>query len=104
MSLRQAAEEVIQGREARKGMKYISSNRKIAKKCDIDVTVVKRILDGLPTRFADENTRRTVLTLKAEHQKLVAIQQRNSLAIVAYRRGFTQSQIRAELERMGVEL
>jgi hypothetical protein len=104
MSLRQAAEEVIQGRKARKEMKYISSNRKIAKKCDIDVTVVERILLGLPTRFADDNTQRTVLILKAEYQKLLTTQRRNALAIVAYRHGFTPSQVLAELERMGVEL
>jgi hypothetical protein len=104
MSLRQAAEEVIQGRQARKEMKYISSNAKIAKKCEVGRSVVERVLLGLPTRLATDEDRGRILALKAEHHRLLTIQRYNALPISAYRHGFTPSQIRAELQRMGVEL
>ena len=103
MSLRQAAQDVIDGRQARKEIEHISSDTKIARKCEVHRSVVARIWAGLPTRLLSDDERQVILDLKREQQKLLIIQRRNIVTIVAYRHGVTASAVRSELERMGVE-
>ena len=104
MTLRQAAQDVIDGRQARKEIEHISSDTKIARKCEVHRSVVARIWAGLPTRLITGKDRLTVLSLKREQQRLLTIQRRNTMEIAAYRNGVTASAVRSELERMGVEV
>jgi len=104
MTLRQAAQDVIDGRQAHKELEPISSDTKIARKCEVARSVVERVWAGLPTRLITDNDRLTVLSLKREQQRLLTIQRRNTLAIAAYRHGLATSAVRSELERMGVEV
>ena len=82
MTLRQAAQDVIDGRQARKEIEHISSDTKIARKCEVA---------------------RSVVDLKREQQRLLTIQRRNTMEIAAYRHGVAPSAVRSEIERMGVE-
>ena len=104
MTLRQAAQDVIDGRQARKELEPISSDTKIARKCEVARSVVERIWAGLPTRLITDEDRQTILGLKREQQRLLTIQRRNTLAIAAYRHSVTPAAVQAELERMGVEV
>ena len=103
MTLRQAAQDVIDGRQARKELEPISSDTKIARKCEVARSVVECIWVGLPTRLITDEDRQTILELKREQQRLLTIQRRNTMEIAAYRHGVTASAVRSELERMGVE-
>ena len=103
MTLRQAAQDVIDGRQARKEIEHISSDTKIARKCEVARSVVERIWAGLPTRLITDEDRQTILDLKREQQRLLTIQRRNTIEIAAYRHGLATSAVRSELERMGVE-
>jgi len=104
MSLRQAAQDVIAGRQARKELEPISSDTKIARKCEVHRSVVERIWAGLPTRLVSDDERQVILDLKREQQRLLTIQRRNTLAVAAYRHGVTPSAVRVEVELMGVEV
>lgn len=102
MTLRKAAQDVIDGRKARKELEPISSDTKIARKCEVARSVVERIWAGLPTRLIIDEDRQIILYLKHEQQRLLTIQRRNKIGIAAYRHNVTPSAVRCELERMGV--
>ena len=103
MTLRQAAEQFVEGRKALRELQGISSDRKIGKKLEIHYQTVVRAYTGLPSRLSAEDLRLCV-ALKTEQQRLRKLQRESTLPRLAMKYGERQIDIVAELERMGVKV
>jgi len=103
MTLRQAAEQFVEGRKALRELQEISSDRKIGKKLEIHYQTVVRAYTGLPSRLSADDLRLCV-ALKQEQQRLRTVQRESTLPRLAMKYGERKIDIVAELERMGVEV
>jgi len=82
MTLRQAAEQFIEGRKALRDLQGISSDRKIGRKLEIHYETVVRAYTGLPTRLSADDIRYCVM-LKQEQQRLRKLQRESTLPRLA---------------------
>ena len=97
-----AALEYLDGKEARlEAMKI--SDEQIAAKFDISLKTVAKVYRGLPNRV-EESERALIRDLKKEQQRLRSIHRARLLPLLAHQFNVRQVDIKAELQKMGVNI
>lgn len=97
-----AALEYIKGRNARLEAVKIS-DAQIGQKFGYSAPTIGKVWRGIKTEVPDED-RELILALKAEQQRLRNIHRESRLNIVAHRHQVRQSEVKRELQKLGVNV